>query len=78
MSARKIGAFWLKKDKNGQSYMAGSLEDLSGDIKVVLFKNSKKEKENQPDYLLYLSEPKEDKQIPIENSGLVDVSNIPF
>lgn len=63
-----IGSLWLKESKAGDKYFSGVLKDLRGDIPVVVFKNNKKETENQPDYLLYRSEPKE--EVKVEDSGL--------
>ncbi|PIV21217.1 MAG: hypothetical protein COS40_08565 [Deltaproteobacteria bacterium CG03_land_8_20_14_0_80_45_14] len=62
----KCGAFWLKKDKNGKAFMSGIIENDSlpstEKIPVVVFKNKKKESEKQPDYLMFLSEPKSQKE----------------
>ena len=67
----KCGAFWIKKDKKGNSYMTGIIENDSlpstEKIQVVFFKNKKKESEKQPDYLMFLSEPKsqrDDQDVP--------------
>jgi hypothetical protein len=64
--SNRIGAFWVKKIKNGEhageTMLSGILSDLRGDFPVVAFKNRKKEKENQPDYILMTSEPKEEKK----------------
>ncbi len=62
----KLGALWAKgKDKNGNPYMTGILDNdaipHTSKIPVVLFKNTRKEDEKQPDYYLYLSEPRQDK-----------------
>lgn len=56
-----IGSLWLKESKDNTKYFSGVLKDLRGDIPVVIFKNGKKESEKQPDYLMYRSEPKEEK-----------------
>jgi uncharacterized protein (DUF736 family) len=45
----KIGALWLKEDKNGKKYMSG----LVGEIKVVVFKNNYKKEDKHPDYIVY-------------------------
>ena len=61
----KLGAFWKKVDKNNNAYMSGVLDNdampHTQKIPVVLFKNTRKEDEKQPDYLLYLSESRESK-----------------
>ncbi len=61
--SRKIGALWLRESKDGtKKYMSGIIEDLSGDIQIVVFRNDKKEKENQPDYQILLSEKREERK----------------
>ena len=62
MSNRKIGALWSKKTSEGKEYFTGVINDLRGDIQIVIFKNDKKENENQPDYDILLSEAKEGKK----------------
>lgn len=57
--SKKIGALWLKTSQDGKKFMSGVLEGLGGDIQIVVFKNDKKEKENQPDYNIMRSEPRE-------------------
>ncbi len=54
--AKKIGALWLKTSKDGETFYSGVIEDLRGDIPIVVFQNNRKEKENQPDYNIVLSE----------------------
>jgi uncharacterized protein (DUF736 family) len=53
--SRKIGSLWQRKTKDGKTYLSCILEDLSGDIRIAVFKNDRKEKENQPDYQIVLS-----------------------
>jgi len=59
MPRRKIGALWSKKTTDGKEYYSGVISDLRGDIQIVIFRNDKKQNENQPDYNILLSEPKE-------------------
>ena len=59
MPNRRIGALWSKKAKEGQEYFSGVISDLRGDIQIVVFRNDSKKNENQPDYNILLSEPKE-------------------
>ena len=61
MNNRKIGALWSKKTDDGRDYFTGVISDLRGEIQIVVFGNDKKESENQPDYDILLSEPKEEK-----------------
>ena len=61
--SNRIGALWVRKIKNGErageTYLSGVMSDLRGDFPIVAFKNKKKEKENQPDYIIMTSEPQE-------------------
>ena len=50
---REIGALWKNKGRN-QTYLTGKV----GDQKVVIFSNKNKNKDNQPDFRVYKSEPK--------------------
>lgn len=60
--SRKIGDLWIKTSKDGKKYMSGVLEDLSGDIRIAVFKNDRKEKDSHPDYQILLSEDRKDQQ----------------
>lgn len=56
----ELGALWKRKAKNGgQTYLAGHIK--SGDdetpVKLVVFSNKNKTKENQPDFRIYESKP---------------------
>ena len=55
MITQKIGALWVRKSKDGRTYMSGLIKDMHGEIQIAVFKNDKKEKENQPDYNIVLS-----------------------
>ncbi|AEA33646.1 hypothetical protein [Hippea maritima] len=59
--AKTVGALWLReyeKDGKRRKMMAGELDlGALGTVKIAVFKNEKKEKENQPDYRIVLSEP---------------------
>lgn len=54
--SRKIGALWIRKSQDGKTFLSGVIQDLSGDINIAVFKNDRKEAENQPDYNIVLSE----------------------
>jgi uncharacterized protein (DUF736 family) len=69
MPSRKIGALWLRKTNDGKTYMSGILNDLSADISIAVFKNDRKEKDNQPDYNIVLSEKKETSKPRTENDS---------
>ena len=55
-----IGALWLKEyEKEGvkKKMMSGEIDlGALGSVRIAVFKNDKKEKENQPDYRIVLSE----------------------
>lgn len=64
-----VTGLWLGKDKNQNQYFSGNL----GNARLMIFKNTHKEKENQPDYLLYLDEKKK-KDDAGDNSTTQDTS----
>ena len=53
----KIGGLWEGKDKNGNKYFSGS---FTYGTKLLVMSNSFKEKDNEPDYIVYLT--KKEKQ----------------
>jgi len=55
---REIGAFW-KRESSSQKFLSGKIEIEGKKMEVILFTNRFKEKDNQPDYRLYLSEDKQ-------------------
>ena len=58
----KLSGLWINKTKAGETYFSGKNDGF----KYVIFKNGFKEKENQPDYVLYKEpvEPKNSSNIP--------------
>lgn len=48
----QLSGLWLKDGKNGK-YFSGKL----GNANILIFKNTKKQDEKHPDYILYLAEP---------------------
>ena len=71
---KDIGALWLNVSKAGTKYMSGSVEIDGVKTKIVVFKNTYKEKEAHPDYKIYLSTPREGAQ----EAPKEDDSTIPF
>ena len=67
----KLSGLWLNETKNGQKYFSGKNDGF----KNTIFKNGFKEKDNQPDYILY-REPVEEQNAP--NPSLPDPDEIPF
>ena len=57
--SKTIGALWIKeyeKDGKKRKMMSGELDlGALGAVKIAVFKNEKKEKDNQPDYRIVLS-----------------------
>ena len=56
-SKNNLGSLWLKNGKNSK-YLSGkiSLQGKNGETitqNIILFKNKYKEKDNQPDYLIF-------------------------
>lgn len=80
--SRKIGALWLKETKDGKKYFSGVLEDLRGEIRIAIFKNDRKEKENQPDYQIVVSEERREQHVPADQTSTatdeVNLDDIPF
>lgn len=80
--SRKIGALWLKESKDGKKYFSGVLEDLRGEIRIAVFKNDRKEKENQPDYQIIVSEERREQHAPADQTSTatdeVNLDDIPF
>jgi uncharacterized protein (DUF736 family) len=56
-----IGAAWLK-EKDGKKYMSCQIEVPGMDISFALFKNDKKDKDNQPDYHIVWSKARQKTQ----------------
>ena len=54
----KIGALWNNRSKGKTAFLSGVINaGLLGQKRVVVFKNELKEKDNEPDYHILLSEP---------------------
>jgi len=60
---KDIGALWLNKTKNGETYMSGSIEINGETHKILVFKNNYKEKDNHPDYKILPKISKESPQV---------------
>jgi len=58
---KQVGAGWLKTSNDGRKKFISIVINggLAPDINLVMFTNSYKEKENQPDYIIYLTQPRE-------------------
>ena len=78
-----IGAAWIKKGKDDKNYLSCQIEVPGMEISFALFKNDKKEKENQPDYHVVWSKKRQQTETPNQpdtsvNSLHFDDSEIPF
>ena len=49
----KIGGLWQNKDKNGNDYFSGN---FTYGTKLLVMTNSYKDKENDPDYMVYIAQ----------------------
>ncbi len=56
---RDIGALW-KREGKGQRYLSGKLTVKGEQVDIVVFVNKFKEKENQPDFRVYYSKPRDE------------------
>ena len=56
----RAGALWLKEDKNGKKYLSGVIDrdkiPERGNVRITIFKNRSKQKQNHPDYHIFLDE----------------------
>jgi uncharacterized protein (DUF736 family) len=51
----KIGALWERTSPKGEVYFAGEIIVNGNPVKIVVFKNTKKDSEKHPDYRILLS-----------------------
>ena len=61
----KIGGLWEGQDKNGNKYFSGT---FTYGTKLLVMSNSFKEKESEPDFIVYLT--KKEKQTEEEKLSL--------
>lgn len=73
----KIGALWAKKSAKGD-YFTGQIELNGEKIPVVVFFNSNKTKETQPDWSILRAQPREQKENPQPTPEDITPSDIPF
>lgn len=46
---KQVGGLWIKKDKNGNEYLSGKINDKA----VIVFKNKKKKDLKSPALIVY-------------------------
>ena len=65
----KLTGLWKQKDKNGQTFLSGSLSPIS---KVLVMPNTFKKADKDPDYFFYLgaNEKKEGKALAVPSNDL--------
>lgn len=58
---KKVGAGWVRTSRDGKTnYISIVISGgLNPDINLVVFKNGYKEKDEQPDFIVYLSAPRD-------------------
>ena len=54
----KIGGLWKNQDKNGNDYFSGN---FTYGTKMLVMTNTFKDKENDPDYMVYITKKDEPK-----------------
>ena len=64
-----IGGLWLKTSKSGNKFMSGSIEIEGKKHQFVVFKNTHKNGEKHPDYVIFPSNP-----IPAEHKKPVNAT----
>jgi hypothetical protein len=81
---KNIGGLWLKEsNKTGKKYMSGNIEIDGRKIKVVVFKNTKKDQSNpadekKPDYRIFESKPMQQQAPQHQTSPAQNEEEIPF
>ena len=80
--SKTIGALWLKdfeKDGKKEKMMSGELDlGALGSISIAVFKNKKKDKDNQPDYRIVLSNSKPQAKDETANNDKQETDEEPF
>lgn len=73
-----IGALWIKQSTKGEFFSGNIKDENDKEYKIVIFKNGYKEKENQPDYNIYKSKPREEFVEIVENNNILSDDDLPF
>jgi uncharacterized protein (DUF736 family) len=55
----KVTGLWKSEDRNGNMVLSGN---LNGNARIVIFANTHKEAENQPDFNMYVTKNEKSEQ----------------
>ena len=55
MALKRISGLWLKSGKRGSYMTGGTTEPIPAGAKLLVFKNDRKQSDNDPDYTLHLA-----------------------
>lgn len=70
------GAAWVKTAKSGLKYMGGSVEINGQKYFISIFKNTKKQQENHPDYNIVLNMPTDAQNAPVNQNNSQSANNV--
>lgn len=70
----RLGGLWLNESKNGEKYFSGGL----GNGRLLVFRNKHKEKDSDPDYVLYIAPKQQQQTGQGDDAPPRDMSDIPF
>jgi len=79
-SLNRVGALWVSEDKNGKKYFSGkiALNDNDEQVSILVFRNTYKKKDLQPDYIIYLPETNDESKSRSEAAKKWSDDDIPF
>ena len=77
MNNDNIGALWIKEGKKGD-YFTGNIEINDEKIKIVVFKNNYKSKDNQPDYRILKAKETNTEELPCTDVTEAQEDDLPF
>lgn len=76
---KRVSGLWLRESKGGSKYMAGKTDEaIPPGSKLLIFKNERKETENQPDYQLMIADPGPQPDASGGQHKAPDADEIPF
>lgn len=66
MDMIKVTGLWKNKDKNGNTYLSGALNNIT---QLAVMPNTFKRNEKDPDYFVYIKPSKKSGEVPIQNES---------